>query len=245
MESTQIADQTPDSSDERVWYALESREVAEALQTSIQSGLDRDLAASRLIRHGPNELAAAPKPPFWKKLLGQFSSFLVIILILAAVVSAIVGEFVQAVAIMAIVLLNAGLGVVQERRAEEALAALQNLTDPEAPVVRSGHRQTVPARELVAGDLVLLEAGNYVPADMRLFESANLRIEEAALTGESVSVDKDAGGVLGGSTYLGERRNMAYSGTLVSYGRGRGLVVATGMETQIGQIAEMLQSVEI
>ncbi len=245
MESTQIADQTPDSSDERVWYALESREVAEALQTSIQSGLDRDLAASRLIRHGPNELAAAPKPPFWKKLLGQFSSFLVIILILAAVVSAIVGEFVQAVAIMAIVLLNAGLGVVQERRAEEALAALQNLTDPEAPVVRSGHRQTVPARELVAGDLVLLEAGNYVPADIRLFESANLRIEEAALTGESVSVEKDAGGVLGRSTYLGERRNMAYSGTLVSYGRGRGLVVATGMETQIGQIAEMLQSVEI
>ena len=245
MESTQIADQTPDSSDERVWYALESREVAEALQTSIQSGLDRDIAASRLIRHGPNELAAAPKPPFWKKLLGQFSSFLVIILILAAVVSAIVGEFVQAVAIMAIVLLNAALGVIQERRAEEALAALQNLTDPEAAVVRSGHRQTVSARELVAGDLVLLEAGNYVPADMRLFESANLRIEEAALTGESVSVEKDAGGVLGRSTYLGERRNMAYSGTLVSYGRGRGLVVATGMETQIGQIAEMLQSVEI
>ncbi|MFQ5922500.1 MAG: cation-translocating P-type ATPase [Anaerolineales bacterium] len=245
MESTQIADQPRDSSDERAWLTLETREVAEALQTSIRSGLDGDLAASRLSSDGPNELAAAPKPPFWKKLLEQFSSFLVIILILAAVVSAIVGEFVEAVAIMAIVLLNAALGVVQERRAEDAMAALQKLAAPEAQVVRSGHRQTVRARELVVGDLVLLEAGNYVPADMRLVESANLRIEEAALTGESVSVDKDAGLVLGRSTHLGERHNMAYSGTLVSYGRGKGLVVATGMETQIGQIAEMLQSVEV
>jgi len=244
-EGTHIAPEEQNTSDERAWYARSTREVAEALQASIESGLDDELAASRLIRDGPNELTAAPKPPTWKKLLEQFSSFLVIILILAAVVSAIVGEFVEAVAIMAIVLLNAALGVVQERRAEEAMAALQDLAAPEAPVVRSGHRQTVPARELVVGDLVLLEAGNYVPADMRLFESANLRIEEAALTGESVPVDKDAGLVLEPGTYLGEQHNMAYSGTLVSYGRGRGLVVATGMETQIGQIAEMLQSVEI
>ena len=130
------------------------------------------------------------------------------------------------------------------RKAEEAMAALQQLTAPEAQAVRDGHRQTVPAREIVAGDLVLLEAGNYVPADMRLVESANLRIEEAALTGESVSVDKDANLVLGPETPLSEQQNMAYSGTLVSYGRGRGLVVATGMESQIGQIAEMIQSVE-
>ncbi len=245
MEGTHIAPEEQNTSDGRAWYARSTREVAEALQASIESGLDDEFAASRLIRDGPNELTAAPKPPTWKKLLEQFSSFLVIILILAAVVSAIVGEFVEAVAIMAIVLLNAALGVVQERRAEEAMAALQDLAAPEAPVVRSGHRQTVPARELVVGDLVLLEAGNYVPADMRLFESANLRIEEAALTGESVPVDKDAGLVLEPGTYLGEQHNMAYSGTLVSYGRGRGLVVATGMETQIGQIAEMLQSVEI
>ncbi len=209
MESTQIADQPRDSSDERAWHALETREVAEALQASIQSGLDDDLAARRLINDGPNELVAAPKPPFWKKLLEQFSSFLVI-LILAAVVSAVVGEFVQAVAIMAIVLLNAALGVVQERRAEEAMAALQNLAAPETPVVRNGHRQTVPARELVVGDLVLLEAGNYVPADMQLSESANLRIEEAALTCESVPVDKDSGLVLDPDTYLGERHNMVY-----------------------------------
>jgi Ca2+-transporting ATPase len=207
--------------------------------------LEDSLAAHRLASEGPNELAEAPKPLFWKKLLDQFTSFLVIILILAAVVSAVVGEFVEAVAIMAIVLLNAALGVIQERRAEEALAALQKLAAPEAQAIRDGHRQTVPARELVIGDLVLLEAGNYVPADMRLVESANLRIEEAALTGESVSVDKDAGLVLGQDTHLGERLNMAFSGTLVSYGRGKGLVVATGMQTQIGQIAEMLQSVEV
>ena len=240
MEDTKTASE----GEQQSWFALEIDEAAEALQTSIKGGLDSDLAAHRLISGGPNELTAAPKPPFWKKLLEQFSNFLVIILILAAVVSAAVGEFVQAIAITAIVLLNAALGVVQERRAEEAMAALQKLTAPEAQAVRDGHRQTVPAREIVVGDLVIVEAGNYVPADMRLVESANLRIEEAALTGESVPVDKDADLVLGVDTHLGERHNMAFSGTLVSYGRGRGLVIATGMQTQIGQIAEMLQSVE-
>ncbi len=245
MEETKNAFMERDSSDDRPWFAFETAEAAEALQTSAENGLDVELAASRLESRGPNELTEAPKPPFWKKLLEQFSSFLVIILILAAVVSAVLGEFVQAIAITAIVLLNAALGVVQERRAEEAMAALQKLSAPEAQAVRGGRRHTVPAREIVVGDLVLLEAGNYVPADMRLVESANLRIEEAALTGESVPVDKNADLVLGPDTHLGERHNMAFSGTLVSYGRGKGLVVATGMQTQIGQIAELLQSVEI
>ena len=244
MEDTKTASDERVSGGEQSWFALEIDEAAEELQTSIDRGLETDLAAHRRINLGPNELTAAPKPPFWKKLLDQFSSFLVIILIVAAVISAAVGEYIQAVAISAIVLLNAALGVFQERKAEDAMAALQQLAAPEAQAVRGGHRQTVPARELVIGDLVLLEAGNYVPADMRLVESANLRIEEAALTGESVSVDKDAGLVLAPDTHLGEQQNMAYSGTLVSYGRGRGLVVATGMETQIGQIAEMIQSVE-
>ena len=245
MEDTKITSEDQEFMDKQSWFALEIGEAAEALRTSIDGGLDANIAASRLDSHGPNELTAAPKPPFWKKLLEQFSSFLVIILILAAVVSAVVGEFVQAIAIAAIVLLNAALGVVQERRAEDAMAALQKLTAPEAQAVRGGRRRTVPAHRIVVGDLVLLEAGNYVPADIRLVESANLRIEEAALTGESVPVDKDADLVLGPDTHLGERENMAYSGTLVSYGRGKGLVVATGMKTEIGQIAELLQSVEI
>ena len=244
-QSTSDLTEVQPTASEPAWYAVDQEQVAEQLQSSTTTGLASDFAARLLATKGPNELAEAPKPPFWRKLLEQFTSFLVIILILAAVVSAVVGEYIEAVAIMAIVLLNAALGVIQERRAEEALAALQQLAAPEAQAVRSGHRQTVPARELVVGDLVLLEAGNYVPADMRLIESANLRIEEAALTGESVSVDKDAHLILREDTHLGERQNMAFSGTLVSYGRGRGLVVATGMQTQIGQIAEMLQSVEI
>lgn len=176
--------------------------------------------------------------------LDQFSNFIVIILIIASIVSAFLGDYVEAAAIMAIVLLNALLGVVQERRAEEAIAALRKMSAPEADMIRDAHRQVLPARELVPGDLVLLEAGNYVPADMRLIESANLRMEEAALTGESVSVPKDASLVLGQDLPLGDRRNMAFSGTLVSYGRGKGFVTSTGMQTQIGKIAELLQTVQ-
>jgi len=145
---------------------------------------------------------------------------------------------------MAIVLLNAVLGVVQERRAEEALAALRRMAAPEAHVIRDGHRLVIPARELVPGDVVLLEAGNYIPADLRLTETANLRIEEAALTGESQAVDKDARITLRQDVSLGDRRNTAFMGTLVTYGRGRGVVVSTGMHTQIGLIATMLQLVE-
>jgi Ca2+-transporting ATPase len=175
--------------------------------------------------------------------LEQFNSFLVIILIVAALVSALLGDYIEAAAILAIVILNAILGVVQQRRAEQELAALRRLAAPEAQVIRDGHRVVLPARELVPGDVVLLEAGNYVPADLRLMETVNLRIEEAALTGESVAVEKDARVVLGQEISLGDRLNTAFMGTLVSYGRGRGIVVSTGMTTQIGLIATMLQSV--
>jgi len=168
---------------------------------------------------GPNELPESPRPAFWRMVLDQFNNFIVIILIVASVVSAVLGETIDAAAIMAIVLLNAVLGVVQERRAEEALAALRRLAAPEAQVVRDGHRQTIAGRLLVPGDIVLLEAGNYVPADVRLFETANLRIEEAALTGESVAVQKDAKVVLSQDVTLGDRLNTAFMGTLVSYGR--------------------------
>ena len=193
---------------------------------------------------GPNELPESPRPAFWRMVLDQFNNFIVIILIVASVVSAVLGETIDAAAIMAIVLLNAVLGVVQERRAEEALAALRRLAAPEAQVVRDGHRQTIAGRLLVPGDIVLLEAGNYVPADVRLFETANLRIEEAALTGESVAVQKDAKVVLSQDVTLGDRLNTAFMGTLVSYGRGKAVVVSTGMRTQIGLIAAMLQSVQ-
>lgn len=201
-------------------------------------------AARRLEKFGPNELKEAPPTTFWQMLWEQFNNFVVILLIVAAVISALLGDYFEAAAIMAIVILNAALGVFQERRAEQALAALRKLAAPEAHVLRDGSRQMVPASELVPGDLVLLEAGNYVPADIRLLEAINLRVEEAALTGESVPVQKDASATLESDIPLGDRKNTAFMGTIVNYGRGRGLVVATGMYTQIGIIAEMLQSVQ-
>jgi Ca2+-transporting ATPase len=227
----------------QVWHALAPTEVIQALDTSPQDGLTAAVAAERIDEHGYNELQEAQRPTLWKMILDQFNNFIVIVLIAAAVVSAALGDPIEAAAIMLIVVLNAILGVVQERRAEEALAALQKLAAPEAQVIRDGHRQMVPARQLVPGDVVLLEAGNYVPADLRLLETVNLRIDEAALTGESVPVEKDAGVALRQNLSLGDRLNTAFSGTLVSYGRGRGIVTSTGMNTQIGMIATMLQSV--
>jgi Ca2+-transporting ATPase len=176
-------------------------------------------------------------------ILEQFSNFIIIILLVASIVSAFLGDYIESAAIMAIVILNAVLSVIQERRAEEALAALRRLAAPEAHVIRDGRRQTIPARDLVPGDVVLLEAGNYIPADLRLLETINLKIDEAALTGESVPVQKDARIVLTQDVSLGDRRNTAFSGTVITYGRGRGIVVSIGMHTQIGMIAAMLQSV--
>ncbi len=226
-----------------VWHALKASEVVRTLQTSPQRGLTSAAAAQRLEDFGPNELAEPPRPSLWRMILEQFNNFIVIVLIVAAVVSAIVGDYIEAGAILAIVLLNAGLGVRQEYHAEQALAALRRLAAPEASIIRDGHRQAVPARELVPGDVVLLDVGNFVPADLRLVETYNLKVEEAALTGESVPVPKDARVVLTMDEALGDRRNTAFSGTVVAYGRGKGIVVSTGMNTQIGMIAAMLQSV--
>jgi Ca2+-transporting ATPase len=228
-----------------VWHVLQVSDLFQRLDTSPNHGLTSEEAARRMAEVGPNELAEAPHPGLGKMLLDQFNNFLIIILIVAAVLSALLGDYVEAGAILAIVILSAVMGMIQQHRAEEALAALRELAAPEAQVIRDGHRQMVPARELVPGDVVLLEAGNYVPADVRLLETANLRIDEAALTGESVPVRKDANVVLTQDVALGDRRNTAFSSTLVTYGRGKGAVVSTGMKTQIGMIAEMLQAVRL
>jgi Ca2+-transporting ATPase len=224
------------------WHALSADEVLERLEAP-QSGLTSAEAAARLAAYGPNQLSEAPRPSFLNMVLDQLNNFVVILLIVAALVSAILGDFIEAGAIFAIVLLNAVLGVIQESRAEESLAALKRMAAPEAHVLRDGRRITIPSRELVPGDLVFLEAGNYVPADVRLLEAVNLRVDEAALTGESVPVQKNAAVSLEGDLPIGDRKNTAFMGTLVSYGRGRGVVVATGMHTQLGMIASMLQSV--
>jgi P-type Ca2+ transporter type 2C len=226
------------------WHSLNQDEVLSQLGTLADQGLSSEDVHTRLEQYGPNQLTEAPPVSFWQMLWDQFNNFVVIMLLVAAVISAILGDWVESAAIMAIVILNAALGVIQERRAEQALAALRKLASPDAHVIRDGSRQVVPSHQLVPGDVVLLEAGNYVPADVRLLEAINLRVEEAALTGESVPVQKDASSRLEQDIPLGDRKNTAFMGTLVNYGRGKGIVVSTGMYTQIGMIAEMLQSVE-
>jgi Ca2+-transporting ATPase len=225
------------------WHALDVEEVLRDLQVH-QNGLTAREASQRLQRYGPNQLQEAPRPGFWVTLWDQLNNFVVILLIVSSIISALLGEWIDASAILSIVVLNTVLGIIQERRAEQALAALKRLAAPEAHVLRDGHRQVLPARELVPGDIVFLEAGNYVPADVRLLEAVNLRVEEASLTGESLSVEKNAALVLNQNVPLGDRRNTAFMGTLVSYGRGRGVVVSAGMHTQLGLIASMLQNVE-
>ncbi|HEQ72180.1 MAG TPA: cation-translocating P-type ATPase [Spirochaetia bacterium] len=217
-------------------------QAVEALSTHMETGLATDEAHTRLHTHGPNELVERGRLSLFVLLWNQFKNFLVVILLVAAVVSLLLGEYVDAAAITAIILLNAGIGVAQDAKAEHALAALKKMAAPQATVIRDGQVRQIPARELVPGDVVQLEAGNYVPADLRLSQTANLQIEEASLTGESVPAHKDAGLVLELGTPLGDRDNMAFRGTLVTYGRGRGIVSATGMKSEIGKIASMLQS---
>ncbi len=225
-------------------HAFPVEHLADSLDTHIHQGLGQKEADRRLAEHGPNELQERPRPGFLHMLWDQLNNFLVIILIVASVVSLLLGEVIDATAIIAIVVLNSILGIVQESRAEKALAALKKMAAPNAQVMRDGHQVTIPSRELVTGDIVLLEAGNYVPADMRLVESINLKIEEASLTGESLPVEKNAQVVLDSDIPLGDRKNSAFMSTVVTYGRGRGLVTSTGMHTQIGIIAEMIQSYE-
>jgi Ca2+-transporting ATPase len=228
---------------QREWHTLKLEEVLHHLKVQ-DHGLSTAEAKNRLEQYGPNQLKEAPRPTFLQTLWEQLNNFVVILLIIASVISALLGDYVEAAAIMAIVVLNAVLGIVQERRAEEALAALKKLAAPDAQVMRDGHRKSVPSYELVPGDIVFLEAGNFIPADLRLLEAINLRVEEASLTGESLAVQKNAAKVLDKDVPLGDRKNTAFMGTVVSYGRGRGVVTSTGMHTQLGLIATMLQNVD-
>lgn len=232
------------------WHALSVEDVLEKLHSPIEKGLSSAEAARRVQQYGPNQLTEAPKRTFLQMVIAQLNSFVVILLIVAAIISAVVAAvqhepYIESAAILAIVVLNAIMGVVQESRAEQALAALKKLAAPEAQTLRDGHRVSVPASQLVPGDIIFLEAGNFVPADIRLVEAVNLNIEEAALTGESVPVKKTAVDVMAADASLGDRKNTAFMGTVVSYGRGQGVAVSTGMHTQLGLIARMLQSVEI
>ncbi|MCE5336857.1 MAG: cation-translocating P-type ATPase [Desulfobacteraceae bacterium] len=224
------------------WHCLSAPDAASRLAVDVNVGLSPDEVQKRLSKYGPNELEEKKPPGLMEMLVAQFNNFLVIVLIVAAVISLLLGEYVDAAAILTIVTLHAIVGVVQESKAEAALAAIKKMAAPNAQVIRGGHQDTIASKDLVPGDIVMLEAGNYAPADMRLIESVNLKIEEASLTGESVPVEKKASEVLAKDIPLGDRKNSAFMSTLVSNGRGKGLVVGTGMQTEIGKIAEMLQS---
>lgn len=224
-----------------LWHQTDPEELGRLLATDFSTGLTSAQAQERLADAGPNELAEKPPDPLWRKFVNQLNNFLVLILLAAGILSLMVGEMTDAAVILAIVLLNAVVGVIQENKAENALAALKKMSTPNSKVVREGLVVTLPSRMIVPGDVVTVEAGDYVPADLRFIETANLRIEEASLTGESVPADKQAN-PLAGEVPIGDRHNMGYMGTIVVNGRGKGVAVATGMRTEIGQIARMLEA---
>ena len=226
------------------WYHLNIDEVLSQFNSTADRGLSKAEASRRLMEHGPNELQAARRISPWAILFEQFKNILVLILLIAVVLSAFLGHSIEAIAIAVILLFAVLLGFVQEYRAERAIEALKRMAAPTATVIRDGEEMDMPSRGLVPGDIILIRAGDRIPADARLVEAVNLQIEEASLTGESVPVEKNTQPLPNIELAVGDRKNMAYAGTVATYGRGRGLVVATGMQTEFGKIAQLLQTVE-
>jgi Ca2+-transporting ATPase len=226
------------------WHLIASEQVLQRLDSDPARGLSAEQAARRLEQVGGNEIEEGRRRGPLRLLLEQFTDFMILVLLAAALISGVIGDLADTLVILVIVVLNAAIGFVQAYRAERAIAALKAMAAPAAHVLRDGQSTTLPARELVPGDIVLLEAGNAVTADLRLIEAVQLSLDEAALTGESHSVDKHTRALGTPDLPLGDRRNMAYKGTLVAHGRGRGVVVATGMQTELGRIARLLREEE-
>jgi Ca2+-transporting ATPase len=237
------------------WFMMTPEDVAAKLSTSLKSGLTSEEAKLRLEKYGYNELKQKEKDPWWKRFLAEFNDFLVYILIVAALLSAIV-EYIESsqhgeptfgydwIVIAVIVILNAIIGFVQEGKADAALEALKKMSAPEAQVIRDGKEISIKAREIVIGDIIVLHEGDMVPADGRIFEESNLKAEEAALTGESVPVTKRVSVISDPETPLAEMKNMVFSSTLVTFGRGQAIVTSTGMNTEVGKIATMIDEAE-
>lgn len=225
------------------WHLLSIRQIIADLDTDMQNGLHHEEASLRQQQYGFNELAEKSKESLLQKFIHQFKDFLVLILLAASVISLFIGETIDALVIIAIVILNASLGVFQESRAEKALEALQRMSAPSSKAIRDGTLMLIPSRDLVPGDLVVLEAGDHIPADIRIIEAANLNAEEASLTGESTAVEKNSAELIS-DVPLADRHNIGFMGTIVIYGRGKGIVLTTGMQTEIGKIAAMIQSLE-
>lgn len=225
------------------WHLQSIEQTFEFLGTN-KDGLSVSAAEEKLLQTGPNELDEGKKKSIAVMLLAQFKDVMIIILMAAAVISGIIGDLTDTIVILIIVVLNAIIGFIQEYRAEKAMQALKQMAVTQARVLRDGIVTWLPATDLVPGDVVLLEAGNSVPADLRIIESINLKIEEAALTGESHAIEKITQALETDDLSVGDKKNMAFKGTFVTYGRGRGVVIATGMQTELGRIAKMLQEGE-
>ena len=223
------------------WYRIEAAEALQRLESGAE-GLTSAAARQRLAEHGPNTIVEKQRRAIASIVLGQFSDFMILVLLAAALISGFIGEPQDTVAILVIVLLNAVIGAIQEYRAERAVAALREMAAPEAEVIRDGQSITAPAADLVPGDVVLLQAGNIVPADLRLLEVEEMRADESALTGESRPVSKQAQPLADPELPLGDRSNLAFKSSLITGGTGKGVVVATGMATEIGRIAELLHA---
>jgi Ca2+-transporting ATPase len=226
------------------WHTLSATDVMTRLGVDAPRGLSDADARNRLNQFGPNELQAAPRASALQMLIEQFKNILILILLVAVGLSALLGHGVEAAVIGVIVLFAVLLGFIQEYRAERAIEMLREMAAPTATVIRGGDERDIPARELVPGDIILIHAGDRIPADARLIESINLQVEEAALTGESLAVEKQTAPLAGDDLAIGDRKNMLYAGTAATYGRGRAVVVETGMKTEFGKIAQLLQTVE-
>ena len=226
------------------WYSNDKDSILKELNTNSSSGLSNQEVSSRLEKYGENKLEEKKKKPFIKKLIEQLLDPMVIILFVAAILSAVTGDWVEMLIILAVVVLNTTLSLIQEGKAENSVDALQKMSAPDAKVIRDGQVTSVKSTQLVPGDIVILETGDIVPADMRLLESTNLKIDESSLTGESVPVEKDAEVTFTDTVEIGDRTNYAHSSSIVTYGRATGVVTTTGHDTEIGKIATNIQNVE-
>ena len=231
------------------WFNKTFKEVEQELKTDYQKGLSSSQVQENMKKYGLNELQEKKKDSLLKKFLEQFKDFSIIVLIIAAIVSGVVGVaqgegFTDTIIILIVVILNAVIGVAQESKAEKSLEALKKLSSHASKVIRNGKEQVIPARELVPGDLVIIETGDYIAADLRIIEAVNLKSQEASLTGESVPVEKNIEIIEDAEVGLGDRLNMLFSSSLITYGRGKGIVVETGMTTEVGKIAGMLDLAE-
>ena len=234
---------------EKNWFNKTSQEVEKELGTDCQKGLNTNQVQEKVKKYGLNELQEKKKDSLLKKFLEQFKDFSIIVLIIAAIVSGVVGVaqgegFTDTIIILIVVLLNAVIGVAQESKAEKSLEALKKLSSHASKVIRNGKEQVIPARELVPGDVVVIETGDYVAADLRIIEAVNLKSQESSLTGESVPVEKISEKIDGAEIGIGDRKNMLFSSSLITYGRGKAIVVNTGMDTEVGKIAGMLDNAE-